>query len=56
MRTCVCGAYTVKDKAVNAVTYERVMDLFPRLQERRRQVAGYLQRRRAADARHRDGR
>ena len=37
-----CGAYTVKDKAVNAVTYERVMGLFPRLQERRRQVAGYL--------------
>jgi len=37
-----CGAYTVKDKAVNAVNHERVMDLFPRLQERRRQVAGYL--------------
>jgi branched-chain amino acid transport system ATP-binding protein len=37
-----CGAYTVKDKAVNAVDHERVMDLFPRLQERRRQVAGYL--------------
>ena len=37
-----CGAYTVKDKAVNAAAYERVMGLFPRLQERRRQVAGYL--------------
>jgi branched-chain amino acid transport system ATP-binding protein len=37
-----CGAYTVRDKAVNAVAYERVMGLFPRLQERRRQVAGYL--------------
>jgi branched-chain amino acid transport system ATP-binding protein len=38
----VCGGFTVKDKAANQVSYERVMDLFPRLAERRKQVAGYL--------------
>lgn len=36
------GGYTNRDrKAVNAA-YDRVMDLFPRLHERRKQVAGYL--------------
>ena len=38
----VCGGFTVKDKAANAESYERVMGLFPRLAERRKQVAGYL--------------
>ena len=38
----VCGGITVKDKSLTAAAYERVMDLFPRLQERRKQVAGYL--------------
>ena len=37
-----CGAYAVKDKSANAEAYERVMDLFPVLRDRRRQVAGYL--------------
>jgi branched-chain amino acid transport system ATP-binding protein len=37
-----CGAFTVKDKAANSAAYERVMTLFPRLHERRKQVAGYL--------------
>jgi branched-chain amino acid transport system ATP-binding protein len=38
----VCGAITIKDKGATAAAYERVMDLFPRLRERRKQVAGYL--------------
>ena len=38
----VCGGITVKDKSLTGAAYERVMDLFPRLQERRKQVAGYL--------------
>jgi branched-chain amino acid transport system ATP-binding protein len=38
----VCGGITVKDKAQTDAAYERVMDLFPRLAERRKQVAGYL--------------
>jgi len=38
----VCGGYTIKDKAQTDEAYERVMDLFPRLAERRKQVAGYL--------------
>jgi branched-chain amino acid transport system ATP-binding protein len=38
----VCGGITVKDKALTSAAYDRVMDLFPRLQERRKQVAGYL--------------
>jgi branched-chain amino acid transport system ATP-binding protein len=38
----VCGGITVKDKAKTQAAYERVMDLFPRLAERRKQVAGYL--------------
>jgi branched-chain amino acid transport system ATP-binding protein len=37
-----CGAHPVKDKAANAEAYERVMDLFPVLRDRRRQVSGYL--------------
>jgi branched-chain amino acid transport system ATP-binding protein len=38
----VCGAITVKDRAATKAAYERVMDLFPRLAARRKQVAGYL--------------
>ena len=37
-----CGAYTSRDRAANKANYERVMDLFPRLAERRKQVAGYM--------------
>ncbi|HWL43093.1 MAG TPA: ABC transporter ATP-binding protein [Ilumatobacter sp.] len=37
-----CGAYTNRDKASVKTNYERVMDLFPRLAERRKQVAGYM--------------
>jgi branched-chain amino acid transport system ATP-binding protein len=36
------GAYTRRDRASVSATYERVMDLFPRLRERRTQVAGYM--------------
>ena len=36
------GAYTRKDKAGVVESYERVMDLFPRLRERHKQVAGYM--------------
>ncbi|RMH81516.1 MAG: ABC transporter ATP-binding protein [Actinomyces sp.] len=36
------GAFTVRDKAKQKANYERVMDLFPRLAERRDQTAGYL--------------
>jgi branched-chain amino acid transport system ATP-binding protein len=38
----VCGGITIKDKAKTEASYERVMDLFPRLAERRKQVSGYL--------------
>ena len=38
----VCGGITVKDKSLTSAAYDRVMGLFPRLQERRKQVAGYL--------------
>jgi branched-chain amino acid transport system ATP-binding protein len=38
----VCGGITVKDKTKTGASYERVMTLFPRLKERRKQVAGYL--------------
>ena len=38
----VCGGITIKDKGETQAAYERVMDLFPRLAERRKQVAGYL--------------
>ena len=37
-----CGGITVKDKGAVAASYGRVMDLFPRLAERRTQLAGYL--------------
>ena len=37
-----CGAFTIRDKAKNSDAYARVMDLFPRLAERRNQVAGYM--------------
>ncbi len=37
-----CGGFTVADKAARQVSYDRVMELFPLLAERRRQVAGYL--------------
>lgn len=36
------GAYTRKDKAGIATSYDRVMELFPRLQERHKQIAGYM--------------
>ena len=38
----ICGGVTVKDKAKTKASYDRVMELFPRLQERRTQVAGYM--------------
>jgi len=38
----ICGGITIKDKAQSEAAYERVMDLFPRIAERRKQVAGYL--------------
>lgn len=37
-----CGAFIDRDKSSVKANYERVMDLFPRLQERRKQVAGYM--------------
>lgn len=37
-----CGGYTIADKGQRNASYDRVMDLFPRLAERRKQVAGYL--------------
>jgi branched-chain amino acid transport system ATP-binding protein len=36
------GGYTQRDKAALATAYDRVMTLFPRLAERRKQVSGYL--------------
>jgi len=36
------GAYTRKDKAEMAQDFERVFDLFPRLKERHKQVAGTM--------------
>jgi branched-chain amino acid transport system ATP-binding protein len=36
------GAYTVRDRSAVRAAHERVMTLFPILQERRKQVAGYL--------------
>jgi branched-chain amino acid transport system ATP-binding protein len=36
------GAYTRRDKAAIAEAYERAMDLFPALQSRRKDTAGYL--------------
>lgn len=36
------GAYTVRDEAAYALRLERVYALFPRLRERRRQVAGTM--------------
>ena len=38
----VTGGYTVKDKSRTKASYERVMDLFPRLADRRKGIAGYL--------------
>ncbi len=38
----VTGGYTVKDKAKNKAAYNRVMELFPRLADRRTSTAGYL--------------
>jgi branched-chain amino acid transport system ATP-binding protein len=37
-----CGGFTVTDKAKSRESYERVMELFPILRERRKQVAGYM--------------
>jgi branched-chain amino acid transport system ATP-binding protein len=36
------GAYTRSDKGEIKASYERVMDLFPRLKERHKQTAGYM--------------
>ena len=36
------GAFTVRDRKANEEAYERVMELFPLLQSRRRHTAGYL--------------
>ena len=36
------GGYSSRDKAALADAHDRVMALFPRLQERRKQVSGYL--------------
>ena len=36
------GAFTVRDRKENEQAYERVMELFPLLQGRRRDTAGYL--------------
>ncbi len=36
------GGYTNRDRAAVTNAYERVMTLFPRLAERRKQVSGYL--------------
>ncbi len=36
------GAFTVRDRNANGDAYERVMELFPPLQPRRRHAAGYL--------------
>jgi branched-chain amino acid transport system ATP-binding protein len=36
------GAYTRKDKAGVKASYDKVMELFPRLEERHKQVAGYM--------------
>ena len=53
------GAYRRVNAAAVAADMQRVYELFPTLKERRRQLAGSLFRRRAADVRHRarlDGR
>jgi len=36
------GAFTNKNKAAVSAQYDKVMELFPRLQERRKQLAGYM--------------
>jgi branched-chain amino acid transport system ATP-binding protein len=36
------GAFTVRNKTARDEAYERVMGLFPKLHDRRKQVAGYL--------------
>ncbi len=36
------GAFTRRDRSEIKASYERVMELFPRLADRRKQVAGYL--------------
>jgi branched-chain amino acid transport system ATP-binding protein len=38
----VAGGYTNRDRSAVAAAHERVMELFPRLKERRKQTAGYL--------------
>ena len=38
----MCGGFTITDKGQRDASYERIMDLFPILAERRKQVAGYL--------------
>ena len=38
----ICGGISVKNRSITDASYERVMELFPRLKERRKQVSGYL--------------
>ncbi|MDZ7739069.1 MAG: ATP-binding cassette domain-containing protein [Bacteroidales bacterium] len=49
------GAFLREDEAGIRRDMDRVFDLFPRLEERRKQVGGTLSWWRAADARHRTG-
>lgn len=44
------GAFTIRDRESAARTRDWIFELFPRLYERREQLAGTLSRRRAADA------
>lgn len=46
------GAFTIRDRESAARTRDWIFELFPRLYERREQLAGTLSRRRAADAGH----
>jgi len=52
-RTCVSGATVQSDKGKIAALYERVYALFPRLAERRKQLAGHALGRRTPDGRAR---
>ncbi len=38
----LCGGFTVKDRGARRESYDRVMELFPRLKERHKQIAGYM--------------
>jgi len=49
------GAYTKKALAHREESFKLVHSLFPRLKERRKQMAGLIERRGTADADHRSG-